>query len=66
MNSVGIRRLTPRQTEVMNLIVAGGTSKTIAKALGMSPRTVDAHVRLILFRLGARSRAHAIAIWLDR
>ncbi|MCU1348001.1 MAG: LuxR family transcriptional regulator [Acidobacteria bacterium] len=41
--------LTPRQREVLRLVSAGGTSKEIAKQLGVSYRTVEAH-RLNLMR----------------
>lgn len=58
-------RLTPRQTEIMDALVAGGSSKSIGSRLGISARTVDAHVRVILLRLHARSRTHAVSIWLQ-
>lgn len=35
--------LTPRETEVLRLIVSGKTSKEVARALGGSHRTVDIH-----------------------
>ncbi|MEO7935801.1 MAG: response regulator [Dokdonella sp.] len=35
--------LTPRETEVLQLIVSGKTSKEVARALGGSHRTVDIH-----------------------
>lgn len=35
--------LTPRESEILDLLVAGHSSKTIATMLGISPRTVDVH-----------------------
>lgn len=43
----------------------GGTSKTIGAKLGISPRTVDTHVRVIMLKLGAASRTHAVGLWLQ-
>jgi DNA-binding CsgD family transcriptional regulator len=48
----------------MELLVAGGTSKTIGTRLGVSPRTVDTHIRTILVKLRARNRTHAVTLWL--
>lgn len=40
--------LTPREREISQLLIAGRTSKQIARELGVSPRTIDAHrVRLL-------------------
>lgn len=38
-----LARLTPREREVMDLLVAGHTNKTIGLFLGVSPRTVETH-----------------------
>ena len=53
--------LTPRQIEVIELIATGAGDKEIADALQISPETVDFHVREILSRLKAKTRAHAVA-----
>lgn len=36
-------RLSPREAEVLSLVVAGLTNKEIGRALGLSPRTVETH-----------------------
>jgi DNA-binding NarL/FixJ family response regulator len=38
-----LERLTPRQREILQLIAEGGTTKDIARRLGLSVRTVDTH-----------------------
>jgi non-specific serine/threonine protein kinase len=54
--------LTPRQREIADLVAAGLTNKQIASTLAISRLTVETHVRNILERLGALSRAQ-IAAW---
>lgn len=48
-------RLTPRQREVMVLILAGHPSKNIAADLSISQRTVENHRAAIMNRTGATS-----------
>lgn len=54
-------QLTPRQTEVLGLIVRGHPNRSIAALLRCSVRTVEVHVCAILERTGAASRAELIA-----
>ena len=54
--------LTRRQEEVVALVARGFTNRQISEELFVSERTVDAHVRKILKKLGLRSRAQ-IAAW---
>ncbi len=58
--------LTPREQEVLRMVAMGKTGQEIAEALVLSPETVSTHVRNIREKLGARSRAHALAIALRR
>lgn len=58
-------RLSPRQVEILGLLAAGETSRTAAAKLGLSTRTVDSHVRVIILKLGATSRTHAVSLWLQ-
>jgi predicted ATPase/DNA-binding NarL/FixJ family response regulator len=55
-------RLTPREHEVVALIVAGCSNKGIAGELFISPATAARHVANILAKLGFTSRAQ-IAAW---
>lgn len=43
--------LTTREREVLNKLLEGGTSKHIARDLGISPRTVEAHRQHVLHKL---------------
>jgi LuxR family transcriptional regulator, maltose regulon positive regulatory protein len=56
--------LTPRETEVMNMVVSGLSNKEIAKLLFVSEATVKAHVRHAYDKLGVRRRPEAITRWL--
>lgn len=54
--------LTPRQIDCLTRIAAGETTVEIARVLGLSRHTVDHYVGAACNRLGARSRAQAVAI----
>jgi DNA-binding CsgD family transcriptional regulator len=54
--------LSPRQREVLGLVAEGATDHEIARRLRLSVDTVAWHMREIRARLGARSRAHAVAL----
>jgi FixJ family two-component response regulator len=47
--------LTSREREVLELVLAGRTSKEIANVLAISPRTAEAHRRSLLHKFGAAS-----------
>ncbi|MCL7454293.1 MAG: response regulator transcription factor [Anaerolineae bacterium] len=57
--------LTPREEEVLALMVEGLTNPEIAERLVVSRSTAKAHVSNILSKLGASNRAEAIAIALQ-
>ena len=54
-----LRGLTPRELEVLGLLIEGCTNKEIARALVVAPRTVAAHLEHILVKLRALSRTLA-------
>jgi DNA-binding NarL/FixJ family response regulator len=54
--------LTSREWEVLDLICAGRTTEEVATELELSSETVRTHVKRVLSKLGARSRAEAIEI----
>ena len=57
--------LSPREREVLRLLVDGQTNQEIAAVLFISPRTVESHVANILGKLGLDSRA-AVAVYAVR
>ncbi len=57
--------LTTREREVLGMVAMGRGSLAIADDLGVSASTVETHVRHCLEKLGARNRAHAIALGLQ-
>ena len=63
--TVGLRPvkspLTPREWEVIDLLVTGKTTDQIADTLVLSAETVRSHVKNILRKLHARSREEAVA-----
>lgn len=55
-----VEDLTPRETEVLDLLARGLTNKAIAQRLEISPNTVKFHVNAILAKLDAQSRTEAV------
>jgi DNA-binding NarL/FixJ family response regulator len=57
---------TPREIEVLQLIAEGLANHEIGKALFLSEETVKTHIRHLLAKLQARSRAHAVTVGFKR
>jgi DNA-binding CsgD family transcriptional regulator len=55
-------QLTRREQESLRLVAHGMTTTAAAEQLGISPETVRTHVRNAMNKLGARTRAQAIAV----
>lgn len=60
------RRPSARELEVLTMLAGGATDPQIAKRLELSPATVQTHVRNAKSKLGARTRAQAVALVLER
>src|SRR5688500_17737772 len=56
--------LTPREKEVFELIVDGKANKVVAIDLGLSERTVEIHRGNVMEKMGARSVAHLVKMYL--
>ncbi|MEA2194607.1 MAG: hypothetical protein QOG42_1041 [Solirubrobacteraceae bacterium] len=54
--------LTKREREVMTMAASGGQSADIAERLFLSPETIKSHIQNAMSKLGAHTRAHAVAI----
>ena len=57
---------TMREVEVLQLIADGLVNREIGTRLFLSEETVKSHVRHLLAKLQARSRAHAVAVGFRR
>jgi len=54
-----VEELTPRESEVLQLLAEGLSNRAIAYRLGISEHTVKFHVNAIMSKLGAQSRTEA-------
>ena len=54
--------LTPRETEVMDLVVQGHANKIVAATLGVSPKTVEVHRANVMRKTGANSLAELVRL----
>jgi DNA-binding NarL/FixJ family response regulator len=59
-------QLTPREHDVLELLVGGASNKEIARRLGISVSTVKFHMRSVADKLGADGRTEAVANALRR
>lgn len=59
-SAAAIARLTAREHQVLEQLVAGHSNKKIAQELGVSPRTVEAHRAWIMEKTQARNLAHLV------
>jgi two-component system, NarL family, nitrate/nitrite response regulator NarL len=54
--------LSPREREILALLAEGRSQSEIAASLVISPKTVATHIQHLLGKLGAHSRAQAVAL----
>jgi len=58
----GVDALTPREREILRAIAEGRTTTEIGSALGITPTTVQSHVKSVLAKLGVHSKVEAVRI----
>ncbi len=57
-----LAQLTPREREVMNLVIAGKANKVIASELGLSPKTVEVHRAHVMKKMQVDSLADLVRV----
>jgi two-component system, LuxR family, response regulator FixJ len=60
-----VGHLTPREREVLDLVVAGRANKEIASVLGLSPKTVEVHRARVMEKMEVDSLADLIRVALQ-
>lgn len=60
-----IAALSRRERQVLEGVARGTSNKQMARALGISPRTVEIHRAHMMAKLAARHNAHAVRLWLE-
>jgi two-component system OmpR family response regulator len=61
-SATGLKRLTPRELEILGLLARGRGTRAISEDLHISPKTVSTHVQRMLVKLKLHSRAEAVAL----
>lgn len=64
--AVGFDSLTPREKDILRLIVEGSRNKEIAAVLSLDRRTVESHRLRLRKKLNARTTADLVRIALQR
>jgi DNA-binding CsgD family transcriptional regulator len=54
--------LTERERQMLDQLARGNRTEEMAAELHLSSHTIRSHVKTLLAKLGARTRAHAVAI----
>lgn len=57
-----LAQLTPREREVMDLVIAGKANKVIASELGLSPKTVEVHRAHVMKKMQVDSLADLVRL----
>lgn len=60
-----LKRLSPREKQVLDCLSLGGSNKVVARELGISVRTVEIHRARILSKLQAANAVEAVKIKFD-
>lgn len=64
--ATGVAQLTPREQEVMELVIAGRHNREIATTLGISVRTVEVHKTRMMDKLRVESLAQLLRMSMER
>lgn len=61
-----LARLTPREREVLALVVDGKTNKAIGEALGIAEGTVKSHIRQMMLTMRVKNRTQMALLAIGR
>jgi DNA-binding NarL/FixJ family response regulator len=64
--NVPVSSLSRRETQILELVASGETTKEISSRLTIAQTTVKWHVSNVTLKLGARSRTEAVVIAVER
>jgi DNA-binding CsgD family transcriptional regulator len=64
-NMATLSDLTPRELQILHLILAGQTNKEIAAEIYVSEKTVEFHLKNIYTKVGLRTR-NLVSVWAVR
>jgi DNA-binding CsgD family transcriptional regulator len=59
---MSLSHLTPREMEILQLVIAGYTNRAIARDIYISEKTVEFHLDHIYSKIGVRTRLMA-SVW---
>jgi DNA-binding NarL/FixJ family response regulator len=62
VEAASVRSLTARELEVLESLSLGQSTREIAVLLGISPMTVQSHVKNVLTKLGVHSKVEAVRL----
>jgi FixJ family two-component response regulator len=57
-----VAELTPRERQVFDLVIRGGTNKHVARALGCTERTIKAHRHRVMEKMQVRSLPELVSL----
>jgi DNA-binding CsgD family transcriptional regulator len=61
----GARQLTPRECDVLRLMLTGRSEKQIAETLSLTTRTAHEYITSIFRKYAVQGRAELMALWLQ-
>lgn len=64
-DSFGATTLSPREHQIVRLLISGESAKSIARILGITPGTTQNHIKHIYLKLGVSSRGELFGRFID-
>ena len=64
-DNFGATTLSPREHQIVRLLISGESAKSIARILGITPGTTQNHIKHIYLKLGVSSRGELFGRFID-